>query len=513
MRWQLLTALVLTGTLAGQAQARNFGFDTVIAQARELAQKPYQAPPQVPKFIRDLSFARYQDIRFNPDKSLWRDSHSRFQVMLVSPGLYYKHAVKIHVVNAEGVHTLGFDRDLFTYPSNSLKRRIPPDLGYAGFKLTFPLKNGKTRNQFLVFAGATYFRGVGRDNNFGLSGRGIAVDTGLPAGEQFPSFTEFWLERPAPNANAMKFFALLDGKSLSGAYQFTVYPGKSTQLRVKAVLFPRQNIKLLGIAPLTSMFYYGENTSRPRGEWRKQVHDSDGLLIHNGQSGEWLWRPLINPKTLKMDYFQTDNIQGFGLLQRQRKFTDYEDLGARYEARPSAWIDTEGQWGKGSVVLVELPTDTETNDNIVAFWHPKQPVQPGKRMEYDYSVKFGGPDITGEELAHAINTFIGDGNRIGGGNAKGAYRILVDFAGGPLAKLSPKASVVGQVTGVQGSEVLEHFVEYVPATRQWRLSILARPAQGKPLMLRAYLENGKQSLSETWTYDLPADNDILPGGG
>ncbi len=513
MRWRLLAIVALAAALTGQARAGNFSFDTVIAKARDLAGKTYQAPQQVPKFIRDLNYAQYQDIRFNPDKSLWRDSHSRFQVMLVAPGLYYDHAVKIHVVNSEGVHTLGFDKDLFTYPSDGLKRRIPPNLGYAGFKLTFPLKDHKTRNQFLVFAGASYFRAVGRDNNFGLSGRGIAVDTGLPAGEQFPSFTEFWLERPAPEAHAMKFFALLDGKSLTGAYQFTVYPGRTTRLQVRAVLFPRNEITLLGIAPLTSMFYYGENTPRPRGEWRKQVHDSDGLLIHDGQSGEWLWRPLINPRTLKMDYFETGNIQGFGLLQRHRKFSDYEDLGAHYESRPSAWVDTEGQWGKGSVVLVELPTDTETHDNIVAFWRPKAPVRPGKRQEYDYTVKFGGPDITGENMAHAANTFVGDGNRVGGGNAKGAYRILVDFAGGALAKLSPKASVVGKVTGMNGSEVLEHFVEYVPATHQWRLSILARPSQGKPLTLRAYLEHNSQSLTETWTYDLPADNDILPSGG
>lgn len=513
MRLLTLAMTCLVGLFAGRAWAQNFSFDTVIAKAKALSGKPYKAPQPVPKFIKDLTFAQYQDIRFKPEQSLWRKSSSRFQIMLVPPGLYYNHTVRIHLVNAEGVRTLGFNKDLFSYPSKDLKRRIPPDLGYAGFKLTYPLKNGKTQNQFLVFAGASYFRAVGGDNNFGLSGRGIAVDTGLPSGEQFPSFTQFWLERPAPNAHAMKFFGLLDGKSLTGAYQFVVYPGSTTQLKVKAVLFPRTDISLLGVAPLTSMFYYGENTPRPQGEWRKQVHDSDGLLVHNGKSGEWLWRPLLNPKTLKMDYFGTEDVRGFGLMQRHRKFTDYEDLGAHYETRPSAWVETDGQWGKGNVVLVELPTDTETNDNIVAFWSPKEPVKKSSRIEYSYSVLLGGSGVSGEPLGKAMNTFVGDGNKIGGGSVKGAYRVLVDFGGGPLSHLAAKASVIGKVTGLQGTDVMEHFVEFVPASHQWRLSILARPAENKPLTLRAYLEHNKQSLTETWTYELPASNGILTGGG
>ena len=513
MRWLMLAIMALTCLLTGTVQAKDFSFDSVIEKAQALAKKPYQAPKQVPDFIKNLSFSQYQDIRFNKDKSLWRSSRSRFQVMLVPPGLYYDHAVKIHVVNAEGVHTLGFDKDMFSYPSDAFKRRVPADLGYAGFKLTYPLHDRRTQNQFLVFAGASYFRGVGKHNNFGMSGRGIAVDTGLPSGEQFPSFTEFWLMRPAPDAHAMKFYALLNGKSLTGAYEFSVYPGKTTQLKVKAVLFTRTSINLLGIAPLTSMFYYGENTPRPRGEWRAQVHDSDGLLIHNGNSGEWLWRPLINPKSLKMDYFDTENVQGFGLLQRHDHFTDYEDLGAHYETRPSTWVSMDGNWGKGHVVLVELPTDTETNDNIVTFWSPKKAIQANQKVEYDYTVNFGEPDVAGEPLGHATNTFIGDGNKIGGGVVKGAYRVLVDFKGGPLKRLSSRASVAGSVTGLQGTKILEHFVEYVPATNSWRLSILARPAQDKPLHLRAFLQQGNQTMTETWSYELPSDNDIKPSGG
>ena len=512
MRRIMFSILTLVAIASYSVTAQGFGFDDVVAKAKALAEKPYKAPEPIPKFMTDLSFNQYRNIRFDAEQSLWRESHSRFQVSMVSPGLYYTHAVKINTINSEGVRPLNYDKSQFSFPSDDLGKRVPPDLGYAGFKLTYPLVKSSVQTPFLMFAGASYFQGVGKQNVFGSSARGVAVDTGLPTGEQFPSFVEYWLVRPAPDAHAMLFYGLLNGKSVTGAYQFTVYPGTKTLLKVKAVLIPRQTIKLLGVAPLTSMFFYGENTPRPRGEWRQQVHDSDGLLIHNGGSGEWLWRPLIDPKTLQMDYFSTESVSGFGLMQRHTAFADYQDLGARYDQRPSIWVEPQGDWGKGQVVLVQLPTDKETNDNIAAFWSPLQPWPAKKPVTLAYNLSFGDAGIAGETMAHAINTFVGDGNRVGGGNVKGAYRILVDFKGGPLDKLRANASVVGRVTARNGGQVLEQFAEYVPPIHGWRLSILAKPADGKPLGLRAYLAQGEQTLSETWSYFLPADNNVLAGG-
>lgn len=488
-------------------RAAEFGFAQVIAKAKALAQQSYQAPTPIPKFLRDLDYSTYQQIRFKPNRALWHASDSRFQVMLVSPGLYYQHAVKINVVDSEGVQPLAYHKDWFDFPNQKLAQQIPADLGYAGFKLTYPLQGPTIANQFLVFAGASYFRGVGRGNAFGLSGRGIAIDTGLPSGEQFPSFIEYWLVRPGLQATSMMLYALLDGTSLTGAYQFAVHPGDPTRLRIKAVLFPRDAVKQLGVAPLASMFYYGSNTARPAGEWRPQVHDSDGLLVHNG-AGEWLWRPLINPRKLQLDDFVTDDVRGFGLLQRQTRFRDYQDANARYQNRPSAWVQPNGQWGKGRVVLVEIPTDNETNDNIAAFWTPSQPVKAQQRLTFDYSLALGGPDIAGEPMAHVTQTFVGRGDLIGGGNVKGSYRLIVDFAGGALAKVSPKAQVDGVVTGQNGTQVLEHFVEYIPELKQWRLSILAKPKSGGALDLRAFLKKGADTLSETWNYSLPANNSV-----
>ncbi len=505
-RFALACLLVPTQALAA------FSYQDVVTKAKELAEKTYKAPEPVPKFMRELGFHDYQNIRFNPDKSLWRESNPNFQVMFLPPGLFYTHPVTVNVVDAQGVKEAEFRKNYFTFADPELEKRVPPDLGFAGFKLTYPFHKPDVHNQFLVFAGASYFRGVGKENAWGISGRGIAVDTGLPSGEEFPSFVEFWLLRPSPKDSSMTFYGLLDGKSLTGAYKFVVTPGEATELKVSATLFPRRSVELLGIAPLTSMFFYGENTSRPQGEWRAEVHDSDGLLIHDGQTSEWLWRPLINPRSLQMDYFHTENVRGFGLIQRDPNFSHYQDLGARYEQRPSAWVEPQGDWGKGHVVLVQLPTPDETNDNIVAFWRPSAPVKPNEAMTYSYRVQFGGPGIAKETMGKAMNTFIGDGDRIGGGDVPGSYRIIVDFAGGPMDKLSRRAAVVGSVTPLEGTELVEQFVEYNEPQKVWRLSILAKPAADRPLSLRAFLSEGERALTETWTYRLPPDNDILPKG-
>lgn len=504
-----IPASLLLGGALFSFEVHAFDFEDVVARAQALAARDYEPPEQVPRFLRELDYDAYQNIRFDEQRSLWRESGSRLQVMLFSPGLFYTHPVTINVVDAEGVHQLPYRRDWFRFADPELEKRIPPDLGYAGFKLTAPLAAKGEQNQFLVFAGASYFRGVGRDNAWGLSGRGIAIDTGLPSGEEFPSFTEFWLVRPAPGADTMRVYALLDGKSLTGAYRFDIHPGETTTLQVEAVLFARDAIELAGLAPLTSMFFHGENTPRPIGEWRGEVHDSDGLLIHDGASGEWLWRPLINPRRLEMDFFHTQDLRGFGLLQRDMRFENYQDLGARYDQRPSAWVTPRGAWGPGRIVLVQLPTSSETNDNIVAFWAPGQPLPRGQPFRLAYQLDFGAPGLVRIPVGFAVNTFVGDGSITGGGNVEGAYRVIVDFRGGPLDRLRPTALVTGEVTSLEGGEVIEQFVEYNAPARAWRLSILARPAEERSLALRAFLREGDSTLTETWTYRLPPDNNIL----
>lgn len=507
MRRGLLGCIVFMVVFMSSATAATFDYEVVIDKAKTLAQHPYEAPPPIPKFLQELTFTQYQGIRFKPERSLWRESQSRFQIMLVPTGLYYTHPVKINVVDAKGVHPLAFQKDYFNFElgdGGEIEKKIPPDVGFAGFKLTFPFKSRDVQNQFMVFAGASYFRGVGANNAFGISARGIAVDTGLPSGEDFPSFIEFWLERPDPAAKSMTVYGLLNGASVTGAYRFVITPGVVTKMTVQATLFTRKEIALLGVAPLTSMFYYGENTPRPMGEWRPEVHDSDGLLIHDGASGEWLWRPLIDPKRLQTDYFATDNVRGFGLLQRQDDFHAYQDASALYERRPSAWVEPRGDWGKGNVVLVQLPSPNETNDNMAAFWSPREKLGANRSLGLSYTLNFGDDSITGETTGRTQNTFVGSGNMVGGGTVKGSLRIIVDFAEGPLASRPPKAPITPVVTAAEDGQVIESFVEYVEPAHKWRLSLLVKRAPNKPLSLRGFLKEGDKTLTETWTYYLPA---------
>src|SRR5690606_37452755 len=507
--WITRTAVALVCTLPSLVVADEFSFQDVIDKAEALAAKSWQAPPQVPRFLQELSYQDYQGIRFKPERTLWLDGDSQFGVMLIPPGLFYHHAVRINVIDGDQTEPFNFDKSLFDYPNAELEKLVPADLGYAGFKLTFPFTEPDAANQFLVFAGASYYRAVGRDNNFGLSGRGIAVNTGLPSGEEFPAFVEFWLEKPDADADSLTFYGMLDGRSLTGAYRLEVRPGDETGLEVSSVLFPRQDIQLAGVAPLTSMFYYGENTLRPDGEWRPEVHDSDGLLVHDGATDEWLWRPLNNPTTRAVDYYATQNLRGFGLLKRDAEFRSYMDPEAAYSTRPSAWIEPEGDWGKGHVVLTQLPTPDETNDNIVAFWTPDQGLPEQGPHRFSYTARFGMADLTGNPMGQVVDNFLGDGTRVGGGDVEGAVRVITDFAGGPLAERAAEAPVAAEVVALEDGELVEHFVEYVPALERWRLSMLVKPARDRPLSVRAFLREGEERLSETWTYQLAPGSDVL----
>ena len=400
----------------------------------------------------------------------------------------------INVVENE-VRKLDFSPSLFTYGRNKFGDKTPADLGFAGFRIAFPLHRKGEFNHVMVFAGASYFRAVSKGEVFGLSARGVAIDTGLPSGEEFPFFKEFWLERPAPSAHEMKLHALLDSPSLTGAYSFTIQPGERTIVNVRARLFFRKPVKELGIAPLTSMFFFGEEKPRPPQDWRPEVHDSDGLLMHSG-TGEWLWRPLGNPEKLRISYFEFDNPRGFGLLQRDRDFRNYQDLEARHELRPNAWVVPNGAWGRGIVKLVEIPSPNETNDNMVAYWLPRGLPPEGQPLDLVYRIYFDGNGPTDLLVGRVTAT------RIGAGDKEDWKRFVVDFEGGKIKTLPDSALVKAVVTLGQNGQLMQQNVARNAVTGSWRLAFQVKPEKGKPLEMRAYLQSGKDILTETWSYQL-----------
>ena len=501
MSWKWIVS-ALVAALIPVSSALAFAFEDVVARARQLAAGPYQPPVETPRFMREIGYDQYRGIRHQAQHNLWRDTHSRFQVSPVMPGNVYTRMVPINEVTGRDVRRLAFRKEHFTFDEVELEQRIPNDLGYAGFELSYSLDRHNIDDKFLVFAGGSYFRGIGKGGQWGLSVRGAAIDTGLASGEEFPDFIEFWLVRPRPRASRMTVYALLNSPRLTGAYKFLISPGASTRLDVSAVLFTRDRIEQLGIAPLTSMYFYGENTPRPHDAWRPEVHDSDGLLVQDG-SGDWIWQPLLNPSKITFHNFSAGSE--FGLLQRDTRFASYEDAETNYHRRPSAIVRLEQGFEPGRILLVQLPTKNEFLDNIVAFWSLPGPVDGGTKLDLKYRLSFGGPTIAQTRLGRVVNTFVGR-DVIDASSMAGQYRFIVDFTGARLDQLNADAPLAAAISSDQGTTILEHQLERVDATGFWRLSILAQAGADKPLALRSSLNINGRQLTEVWSYELEANN-------
>ena len=501
VHWKRIVS-VLVAALVPVSSALAFGFEDVVARARELAAARYQPPVEAPRLMREIGYDQYRGIRHQPQHNLWRDTQSTFQVWPVMPGNVYTRVVAINEVTGRDVRRLPFRKEHFTFDDVELETRIPNDLGYAGFELSYSLDRHNIDDKFLVFAGGSYFRAIGKGGQWGLSVRGAAIDTGLASGEEFPDFIEFWLVRPRPRASRVTVYALLNSPRLTAAYKFLISPGDSTLLDVSAVLFTRDRIEQLGIAPLTSMYFYGENTPRPQDAWRPEVHDSDGLLVQDG-AGDWIWQPLLNPSKITFHNFSAG--REFGLLQRDTRFASYEDAETNYHRRPSATVRLEQGFGPGRILLVQLPTRNEFLDNIVAFWTLPGPVDAGTKLDLKYRLSFGRPTIAQTKLGRVVNTFVGR-DVIDATSTAGKYRFIIDFTGARLDQLNADAPLAATITSHQGTTILEHQLERIDATGFWRLSILAQAGPDKPLALRSSLKLNGRPLTEVWSYELEPNN-------
>jgi glucans biosynthesis protein len=504
VRARIVRLLVCGAVLAGTssvacAAARAFGLDDVAGKAAQLAKQPFRDVKEtVPDWLLKITYDQWRDIRFRPAQALWADRRSPFQVQFFHLGLFYDRPVQINVVDAKRARPLRFSPSLFDYGKNDFASKVPQDLGFAGFRVHAPIKTQSHYDEVIVFLGASYFRAIGRNEVYGQSARALAIDTALPSGEEFPFFREFWLVAPAPGAKSLTVYALLDSPSLTGAYRFVVDPGDQTIVTVESKLFLRKEVQKLGIAPLTSMFYFGENTLRAFPDVRPEVHDTDGLLA-SFASGEWLWRPLDNPKALAINTFQTLGPKGFGLLQRDRIFDHYQDLETRADLRPSVWIAPRNDWGDGAIELVEIPSNSEVNDNIVAYWVPKASPRPGDPISYAYTLSWYGEDSKRPPGGRVVAT------RWDYGKVENARRYVVDFEGGKLASIPASEVLRGVVTVLNGEEaatILDQHVVKNEVTGGWRLSFQLRPKTRDTLELRAFLDKGGDTLTETWSYAL-----------
>ncbi len=477
-----------------------FGFDDVAKRARTLASSGYKKPADIAKELASLTQDQYREIRHRPNQYHWNSEHLPFTLAFFPTGWQFQQPVRLNEITAAGVREIRFDPGLFDYGRSRVDAAAAKAGGFAGFRVLYPVNAPSRRDEVLSFLGASYWRALGKGQHYGLSARGLALDTALPSGEEFPRFVEFWIQRPAATARELTIYGLLDSPRAAAAYRFVLKPGIQTAMDVKSRLYLRDKIEKVGLAPLTSMFYFGENQRGPIEDFRPEVHDSDGLSVKFA-NGDWIWRPLVNPKRLLVTSFAATDPAGFGLMQRDRNFSRYEDLAARPDLRPSAWVEPKGAWGAGRVELVQIPASDETNDNIVAYWVPDKAPAPKQPFDLEYRLLWQK-----DAASHPLNAWVTQTRRgrSFSRSPDGSIGLLIDFEGPALLNLSASAPPKPDFNADSNAKILQLSALPNDATGGWRTLLrLRRIDEAKPVELRGLLRGPAGILSETWSYILP----------
>lgn len=493
-----------------------FGLKDVTQKAHNLAQKPYQKPASnLSNTFKKLEFAQYQQIKFKVDHARWHDENAPFKLAYYHQGMQFDTPVALHEINGHKVKKIAYNPHDFNFGSVRHDQKAVKNLGFAGFKILAHIDpKHHWDDEIASFLGGSYFRVIGPNQTYGLSARGLAINTGLAQSEEFPRFKSYWIEKPHQGDTHLTIYALLDSPSATGAYQFKIYPNYQkkgdARVDIKSRIYLRKKVKRLGIAPLTSMFLYGPNQPWHTQNFRPALHDSNGLAIHTGKN-EWIWRPLENPindpQYISFSSFAMNHPKGFGLLQRGRDFNDYEDLKDRYDRRPSGWIVPDNDWGKGRVSLVEISSANETNDNMVAFWEPEKMPEPGQQLKYDYHIDFSTHEqrLRSQKLGYVKKTMRTPGNIYQDNLIRkpdGSIAFLIDFAGGDLSQLSKKVKgIKTQISVDNNAKLISQHLQYNPVTGGRRLDIRIKVNDPtKPVEIRANLTKDGHPITETWSY-------------
>lgn len=465
-----------------------WSFANVDTLAQRLAAAPFEASPALPPELQTLNYDTYRLIAFEHAQAIWKGP-APFWLECFHRGYLFRDKVAINLVERGQPTPLVFSPELFQYRGALSNLQPPADSGFAGFRALGRFESSPHYLELASFLGASYFRAIGEGQVYGSSARGLAIDVGLPKAEEFPVFREFWIERATEGDQRLRFWALLDSPSVAGAYEFVMAPGANTTFDVRARLHFRRTPEKLGLAPITSMWMWGDGRPGPAGDPRPKVHDSDGLLVHTS-AGEWIWRPLVRMNDPSLSHYDLEGIRGFGLMQRDRRPEKFLDDEAKYHLRPSVWIEPKRGWTEGAVELLELPAEHEGIDNIAAWWTPTARPQPGKPLDLDYRVSFCGVAPSEAGLARAVGTRV---------DRAGVTRVTIDFAAAgraPQAAL-PTADVVAQRGAVRDVRVAE------PSPGVWQVSFVVVPEGDAPVELSARLKQADQVISETWRYLCP----------
>jgi glucans biosynthesis protein len=497
----IFLAAIIMATSAREGRA--FDFCDVENLARSLSLRPYRPVERnLPDSFPEMDYADYRRIRYDHGKAIWADSSLPFRLETFHRGFIFPERIGIHVIDGDRPVLIPYSPDLFIVqpdPDKTLSLPpLPPDFGFSGVRIHHP-EAGDWKEEVAVFQGASYFRMKGKGMDYGLSARGLAIDT-TTGSEEFPVFEEIWVRRPDEGDKHVTVLALLNGTACAGAYSFDIEPGQTAIASVRAKVFFRHQVKKVGLAPLTSMFWYGENTFRRPPEFRPEVHDSDGLRMASSD-GTRLWRPLQTLTQHLVNHYRLESPRGFGLLQRDRSFSSYRDLEAKYYLRPSLWVEPQGEWGKGEVVLWHIPTTTEVDDNIVAFWSPENPPKGGDILDFSYRLYWTSTEPPGVREGRVFSTHL---LPLYGHND--LFRLLIDFTppkGGDTRLTRQSASPRHIIRVASNGTLLENYVKPNPEEQTWRLVFVVRLSDpGKPTDLQCYLEDDQGYRTETWLYTL-----------
>lgn len=515
----LQNATALAGIFAGENVAglgsswasaigtvRPFNFDQLTERARALAARTYQAPYQPnPDLVQQLGYEEVGKIHFLPEHALFSGNgitgdQQGYPLEFFHLGKFFPKRVRMHVVQQGKATEVPYDAGLFSKPEDSPARKLSAD---AGFRLQewHSADDWKTQD-WVAFLGASYFRTIGGDGQYGLSSRGVVIDAAVPdRSEEFPDFTEFYIEEGAVPKDPVVVHALLDGPSLTGAYRFSMVRGldrsRGVVMEVEARLFLRKGIARLGLTPMTSMFWFGEYGRHRLDDWRPEVHDSDGLALWTSV-GERIWRPLNNPEKIRISAFEDDSPQGFGLLQRDRDFDHYRD-GVMYDRRPCLWVEPLKPLGKGAVQLLEIPTDDEIHDNIGVFWVPEKPATAGETLHLHYRLHWLNEEpYPAENVAQVVATRIGRGGQPGKERPKGVFKFAVEFSRPEVLKQIPFGVFPEAVVTTSKGKITRTLVEPVPNGNTWRAVFDLTLPENELSELRLYLRLDGKPLTETW---------------
>ena len=496
-------------------------FSVIIQKTQKRAGRSFHSEEaRTPDFLRSLTEAQWRGIQFNPEQSPWRKKPLLFDIALHHPGFIYNRNVIINLVEGDSISALPFSPGMFTHNNKALASKTSQDPpGFAGFRIMYPLNSATSNESIASFLGASYFNGIGKYARQGVHARGLAVNTALPVGEEIPYFREFWIVTPKPDDTSITLYAMLDAPNLTGAYRYRITPGTSTVMDVEARLFRRKDSawpQKIGITPLTSMFLYSETDNGKPGDYRPEVHNSDGLLFSTGQK-VWSWVPLANASRLAVNTFPMETPHGFGLMQRDAEFDHYQDIANRFDRKSSVWVEPQGDWGAGRIELIQIPSSGEIHDNITAFWVPDSLAPDAattkpESISFAYKLYWMTPGVTPHDLGRVTATRLIKNDE--------TARFFIDFESEALKNLPGDVGLTSVVEAPENAPISDKQLTKNPATGGWRLTFTAKlPRQdgvvqsiisaregSARLRFRALLKKGENlpdPLTEAWIYDLP----------